>query len=50
MAETNHRKTSEQKRRYRSCRQSVANLLLGKDAPVLPIVDMKEAQKTIAVN
>ncbi len=28
--------------RYRSYPQSVANLLLGKDAPVLPIVDMTE--------
>ena len=28
--------------RYRSYPQSVANLLLGKDAPVLPIVDMAE--------
>jgi hypothetical protein len=36
--------------RYRSFPQSVANLLLGKDAPVLPIVDMKEAGKTIAIN
>lgn len=36
--------------RYRSYPQSVANLLLGKDAPVLPIVDMQEAGKTIAIN
>jgi len=36
--------------RYRSYPQSVANLLLGKDAPVLPIVDMQEARKSIAIN
>ena len=36
--------------RYRSYPQSVANLLLGKDAPVLPIVDMVEARQTIAIN
>jgi hypothetical protein len=36
--------------RYRSYPQSVANLLLGKDAPVLPIVDMTEARQTITVN
>jgi hypothetical protein len=35
---------------YRSYPQSVANLLLGKDAPVLPVVDMQEARKTIAIN
>jgi hypothetical protein len=36
--------------RYRSYPQSVANQLLGKDAPVLPIVDMVEARQTITVN
>lgn len=34
--------------RYRSYPQSVANLLLGKDAPVLPIVDM--AEKSVHIN
>ena len=37
------------KLRYRSYPQSVANLLLGKDAPVLPIVDMKSANTTVVV-
>ncbi len=36
--------------RYRSYPQEVANFLLGKDAPVLPIVDMVKAQTEIAVN
>jgi hypothetical protein len=36
--------------RYRSYPQSVANLLLGKDAPVLPIVDMVEVRQAIAIN
>ena len=36
--------------RYRSYPQSVANQLLGKDAPKLPIVDMTEARQTITVN
>jgi len=36
--------------RYRSYPQSVANLLLGKDAPVLPIVDMTEKSVKIAAN
>lgn len=36
--------------RYRSYPQSVANMLLGKDAPVLPIVDMAEARQTVVVN
>ena len=35
--------------RYRSYPQSVANLLLGKNAPVLPIVDMTSAQTTVSV-
>ncbi len=36
--------------RYRSYPQSVANLLLGKDAPVLPIVDMVEKNIKMAAN
>lgn len=35
--------------RYRSYPQSVANMLLGKDAPTLPIVDMAERQTTIQI-
>jgi hypothetical protein len=35
--------------RYRSYPQSVANLLLGKDAPVLPIVDMVEKSVKIGL-
>lgn len=35
--------------RYRSYPQKVANLLLGKDAPVLPIVDMATTNKAVAV-
>jgi hypothetical protein len=35
--------------RYRSYPQSVANLLLGKDAPVLPIVDMVEKSLKIGL-
>ncbi|MBI5788291.1 MAG: hypothetical protein HZA78_05495 [Candidatus Schekmanbacteria bacterium] len=35
---------------YRSYPQAVANLLLGKDAPVLPIVDMAAASGSIKVN
>jgi len=35
--------------RYRSYPQSVANLLLGQNAPVLPIVDMNKQDVTIPV-
>lgn len=35
--------------RYRSYPQAVANLLLGKDAPVLPIVDMATISQSIAL-
>ncbi|MCX8043791.1 MAG: NapC/NirT family cytochrome c [Desulfobacterota bacterium] len=35
--------------RYRSYPQSLANKLLGKDAPVLPIVDMADREATIQV-
>jgi hypothetical protein len=35
--------------RYRSYPQAVANLLLGKDAPVLPVVDMASATAPLAV-
>lgn len=35
--------------RYRSYPQEVANLLLGKDAPVLPVVDMTTVSKTTVV-
>jgi hypothetical protein len=35
--------------RYRSYPQAVANLLLGKDAPVLPVVDMATAQGQITI-
>lgn len=35
--------------RYRSYPQAVANMLLGKDAPVLPVVDMAEQHTTISV-
>jgi hypothetical protein len=37
------------KLRYRSYPQAVANALLGKDAPVLPIVDMKVVEQTITI-
>ena len=36
--------------RYRSFPQSLANLLLGDDAPVVPIVDMTSAEKTIEIS
>ncbi len=36
--------------RYRSYPQSVANLLLGKDAPKLPVVDMAEKNTKITIN
>jgi hypothetical protein len=36
--------------RYRSYPQSVANRLLGKAAPVLPVVDMVEAKTLMKVN
>ncbi len=39
----------EVKLRYRSYPQTVANMLLGKDAPVLPIVDMNEEETKIKV-
>lgn len=35
--------------RYRSYPQAVANLLLGKNAPVLPIVDMVTVSKSISI-
>lgn len=35
--------------RYRSYPQAVANLLLGKGAPVLPIVDMTTASKSVKI-
>jgi hypothetical protein len=34
---------------YRSYDQAVANLLLGKDAPVIPVIDMTAATGTIAL-
>ena len=36
--------------RYRSYPQAVANLLLGKDAPTLPVVDMAQKNTKITVN
>ncbi len=36
--------------RYRSFPQSLANLLLGNDAPVVPIVDMTSAEKVIEMS
>lgn len=36
--------------RYRSYPQQVANMLLGKNAPVLPIVDMAQASHSLALN
>jgi hypothetical protein len=35
--------------RYRSYPQKVADMLLGKDAPVLPIVDMAQAEMSLAL-
>ncbi len=40
----------EVKLRYRSYPQAVANLLLGDEAPVLPIVDMAQAEGTIPLD
>ncbi len=36
--------------RYRSYPQALANTLLGKDAPVLPVVDMTQAAGTVKIN
>lgn len=33
--------------RYRSFDQALANMLLGEDAPVVPVIDMVSAVKTI---